>query len=169
MADYIGNITGDGSSNLTNFVNIGTGGVSVFFGDGSNLTGISGGGITYAKGTTSWTPTAISQTLNIAHGLGTTPGLVRITWAVSGSVNFFNTNSQGVALWDGTASTIQQRATPTGDATWSTSSQILLDAENTGPTTNWNASLSADGTNIILTTTSFSNTKGILILWEAFE
>ncbi|MCP4251996.1 MAG: hypothetical protein GY775_01080 [Candidatus Scalindua sp.] len=134
---------------------------------------VGGGGITAASSVTTFAPAAIGDQLNIAHGLGAIPGFFRFTWGALGTAFTYGVQAQGFGVWNSTSGTFNtwfQLGNPTGDTSWSTGANaIFIDAINTGPTNNWNATfIGVDATNITFQITSFSNAQTIGILWEAF-
>jgi hypothetical protein len=143
---------------------------------GANLTNIPNPAI-YKNGVTTYDLTTASGTQNIAHGLGTTPKKIKITWVYEVLDSATLTNRfRGVGVYNGTTkSSINEGTVPSGgggSANYNTSTSstyiVLYSQGGGGSELSQKAVPTFDATNIILTWTKVGSPTGtILILWEA--
>lgn len=120
----------------------------------------------YAKGLTSKSSGSSTGTFTIAHGLGVTPRLIKITAVGSNSTNPANNVSIGSATStsDETCLTFRSSGAPLS------SSSNVIEHQGSDGTLRVAASVSAlDGTNITLDFTTFNNqAQDLQIQWEAY-
>jgi len=131
---------------------------------------VSSGGIDglYASGVATFTPAGATQTQNIAHGLGTIPNRIRIT--------FLGENSGSTTQQQNSHGTFDESGQRSVFFVWNTagSGYWQVQSDTASIVGSYNASsqsvavASADATNIILDWTNTNGGQGGRILWETW-
>jgi len=135
--------------------------------DGSLITNITNP-ITYKNGDTTKNAADASTTQNIAHGLGKTPKMVRITAILKGPTA--SSADQGLAfartVYNGTTQSSQSNYPTSATPAYTTDNTFTLNASASGGTQV--GVVTFDSTNIIITWTKTNSPTGTFILvWEA--
>lgn len=138
--------------------------------DGTNMQLLAPTVVKTAQGQTSRAIASGTGTQNIAHGLGVTPKLIKIT-----SVGYHASGTSLQTICFGTATSTSSKSctySASGSGTLPAygqdSSNIIVTRTNTNGT-DWVATLSAlDATNITLNFTQAGGTNTVYIQWEAF-
>lgn len=136
---------------------------------GIENTATPGGSVTYKNGTTTKNVADASTTQNIAHGLGTTPSKIRLTFygALGGTADGVN---NATVVYNGTACSVAGYGYANGaNRDMASGSDIKLYGNASGNETEFQTGvITMDATNIIITWTKTNSPTGTYdILWEA--